>query len=201
MDKSNSRSPSSSDSPWGKNGNSSKKIKKTAFLREHKIQFCGVKNERKSSFLRPEMTFSDRFLVAPVKIRNTWFYPSVSRKDNFLTLPVDVLWKYVASAWKTLKTPQKWSKTYPSVIKCCRLPVFVGVLGVEFELEVKVTVTVVARRREKNTKKIQKRVRRFYGHWDFSKPKPLYRPAGLNSNGQVTIYTFGRDRVAIPCNR
>ena len=85
-------------------------------------------------------------------------------KDNFLTLPVDVLWKYVASAWKSLKTPQKWSKTYPSVIKCCRLPVFVGVLGVEFELEVKATVTVVAQRREKRT------AWRFYGHWDFSEP-------------------------------
>ena len=102
------------------------------------------------------MTFSDRFLVAPVKIRHTWFYTSDSQKDNFLTLPVDKLWKYVASAWKARKTPQKRSKTYPSVIKCYRLPVFVGVMGVNFELEVKVTVTVVAQRREKKTEKPKK---------------------------------------------
>ena len=97
----------------------------------HNIQFCAVKNERKSSFLRPEMTFSDRFLVAPVKIRHTWFYPSDSQKDNFLTLPVDVLWKYVASAASEMVKNISIGHQMLSVTCFCR------VLGVELDLRSK----------------------------------------------------------------
>ena len=67
---------------------------------------------------------------------------------------------------------------------------FCRVFGVEFELEVKANVTVVAQL-EKNPKMLKKK-QCSHGHWDFSKSKHLYRPVGQQSDGQVTIYIHGR---------
>ena len=55
------------------------------------------------------------------------------QKDNFLTLPVDALWKYVTSAWKALKMVKNISIGHQMLSVAC----FCRVLGVELDLRSK----------------------------------------------------------------